>query len=39
MMDYDDLCQACKGYDDTWSDDCFCDECRKKISDGGGDIK
>ena len=34
MVKYDDLCEICKDYDDSWDITCFCEKCAKLVSEG-----
>ena len=38
-MKFNELCECCKSYDDTWNINCFCNECQKKILENDGKIE
>jgi hypothetical protein len=37
-LQYNELCEICKDYDDTWTINDFCSECKKKLSKSNGEI-
>jgi hypothetical protein len=33
-ISYDDLCEQCKTYDDSWDIECFCPKCKELLKNG-----